>query len=439
VSNKVRVYDGKSAKESSGVYNMKKAIYIGIIIVAVLGGYYGVNAVFTISPEIPTALVTKGEFVVSQTANGSVDAKRAYVVSAPRMRGLQITWLAPEGSMVNEGDPVVKFDATEQLADLAENESALKIAKTTLERSKREYDIQEKQLNLDLKKAQRNYDEMKHEAPKVAEEAKLELELAELNFNQKLQQLKGDVEKAQLEVQRAEERVNQTQREVDMTTINAPIPGMVVYLEIWKGGSMSKVQEGDSPWPGQGLVNLPDLGEMVVNAAVSEVDASAIDSGQTAIVRLDAFPDKRYKGIVNKKGTLARRKEPGSKINVFDVEVLILDHDEQVKPGMSASAEIIIDRIPDVVQAPIEAVFEREGEVVVFLDNKDKIPVEAGRRNDMYVEINSGLKGGERVCLVDPTAEEVKLPGDEATEPELNKGRQPNTSTPNRGRGRRGR
>ena len=42
-------------------------------------------------------------------------------------------------------------------------------------------------------------------------------------------------------------------------TIKAPIPGLVVYLEIWKGGTMDKVQEGDSPWPGQGLINIPDL------------------------------------------------------------------------------------------------------------------------------------------------------------------------------------
>ncbi|MCK4657273.1 MAG: efflux RND transporter periplasmic adaptor subunit, partial [candidate division Zixibacteria bacterium] len=384
----------------------------------------GVNAVFSISTEIPTALVTKGEFLISLDVNGSVDAKRAYTVAAPRIRGIQITWLAPEGSMVNEGDPVIKFDATQQIADLTDNESSLKIAMTTLERAEREYTIQEKQLKLDLKKAQRNYDEKKHEAPKLAEEAKLELELAELNFNAKLQQIQSDVAKAELEVQRAQERVNQSQREFDQLTMEAPIPGMVVYLEIWKGGTMGKVQEGDSPWPGQGLINLPDLAEMVVNAAASEVDASSVDSGQSVIIVLDAFPDVEYEGMVCKKGTLARRKEPGSKINVFDVEIDILADDEQIKPGMSASAKIVIDRIPDVVSAPLESVFEREGEVFVYLDNEKKREVEVGRRNDMSVEILSGLDGGERICLTDPTLGEQGLPGDRASEPELNKGRQ---------------
>ncbi|MBU1318731.1 MAG: efflux RND transporter periplasmic adaptor subunit [candidate division Zixibacteria bacterium] len=403
---------------------MKKSIYAAIIVVAVLGGYYGVNAFFTISTEIPTALVAKGEFVISQKANGSVDAKRAYTMSAPRIRGLQITWLAPEGAMVKEGDPVIKFDATQQQADLTDNESTLKIARTTLERAQGEYSIQEKQLKLDLKKAQRNYDEMKHEAIKLAEEAKLELELAELNFEAKLEQIKADVEKATLEVQRAQDKVNLARRELDQLTMNAPIPGMVVYLEIWKGGSMSKVQEGDGPWPGQGLIQLPDLSEMVVKAAVSEVNASEIDSGQAAIITLDAFPNVQHQGVVTKKSTLARRKEPGSKINVFDVEIAILENDKQIKPGMSASSKIIMDRIADVVSVPLEAVFEKEGEIVVYLGNKDKRSVEVGRRNDMNIEILSGLDGGERVCLSDPTVEELDLPGDVATEPELNKGRQ---------------
>jgi len=421
---------------------MKKILYPAIAILVIIGGYLIVGAVFSTNPEIPMAIAEKGEFVISLNANGSVDAKRAYTITTPRIRGLQITWLAPEGSMVEKGDPVVKFDASQQLADLSDYESSLKIAQTTLERTSQEYTIQEKQLTLELKKSQRNYDEKKYDAPKLAEEAKIELELAELNFKAKLDQIKSDVAKAELEVQRAQDRVDRARKEVEQTELNAPLPGMVVYLDIWKGGTMSKVQEGDSPWPGQGLINIPDLSEMVVKAAVSEVDAAKVDSGQDVDVVLDAFPDTKYEGNVISKGTLARRKEPGSKINVFDVEISIISKDKQIKPGMSASCNIIIDRIPDVVSVPLEAVFEKEGEVVVYLSNKKKRAVEVGRRNDMNIEITSGLKGGEKICLIDPTLEEQGLPGDKATEPELNKGRQlegGNQKKPPQGRRSRGR
>jgi len=402
---------------------VKKYVYIAVIIVIILVAYYGVIAVFSTSYDIPTDFVNNGEFIISVKASGRIDAKRNYTISAPRIRGLQITWMAPEGSMVKKGDPTIRFDATEQMNELTDHQSNLKINQTTLDRARKEYTIQEKQLKLELQKAERNYDEQKHEAPKLAEEARLELELARLNFQAKMDQYQSDVEKSELEVKRAEGQVTMAQKELDQMTIVAPMPGMVVYLEIWKGGTMGKVQEGDSPWPGQGLINLPDLSEMIVDSYVSEVDASKVDTGQVVQVVLDAFPDTDYQGTVTKKATLARRKDYNSKINVFDVEITINDHDDNLKPGMSSSAKIIIDRIDNLVSVPLEAVFEKEGQTLVYLKNKKEVEVEVGRRNDMQIEIISGLEGGEEICLIDPTLEEQGLPGDKATEPELNKGR----------------
>lgn len=410
---------------------MKRWLTIGIILAVILVGAYGVNAIFSTSADLPTAIAANGEFVISLKANGTVDARRAYTVSAPRIRGLQITWLAPEGTMVTEGDPIIRFDATQQMADLKDNQSTLKINQSSLERSQKEYEIQEKQLKLEKQKAQRKYDEMKHEAPALAEEARLELELAELNFQAKLDQISADIEKAKQEVSRAQDKVSLAQKELEQMTIMAPIPGMVVYLEIWKGGMMGKVQEGDSPWPGQGLVNLPDLGEMIVKATVSEVDASAVDSGQAVQISLDAFPEVTYEGEVIKKGTLARKKDRNSMINVFDVEILFKEQDENLKPGMSASSQIIVNRIPEVVSVPLESVFEKDGKTVVFVNGDKKREVTVGRRNDMMIEIVDGLEGGEKVCLVDPTLDEQGLPGDRATEPELNEGRNPALSGSN--------
>ena len=403
---------------------MKRLIIVGLAVVMVLGGYLVVNAIFTKSYEIPTATVLKGELLISQKVSGVVDAARAYTISAPRIRNLQITWMAPEGSRVNEGDPVLKFDATQQLSELNDQRSSLKINQASLDRARQELNIQQKNLELELQKAERKYDEQKHEAPKLAEEARLELELARLSYDAKLDQLKSDVQKAELEVDRAKEKVTLSEKELAQMTINAPIPGMVVYLEIWKGGQMGKVQEGDAPWPGQGLINLPDLSEMIVDATVSEVDAAKVDSGQEVIISLDAIPDTVFTGEVTSKGTLARRKDYNSKINVFDVEIAIKDKDSRLKPGMSASCRIVVDRMEDVLRVPLESVFEKEGQTVVYLDNKKERPVTVGRRNDMEIEIAEGLDDGDRICLVDPTLEEPTMPGDKATEPELNKGRQ---------------
>ena len=114
---------------------MRKLIYVVVILVVILGGYLGVNAIFTHSYDVATTTVSRGEFLVSLNVAGEVDSKRAYTLSAPRIRNLQITWLAPEGSMVKVGDPVIKFDATQQIADLAEHDSELKINQAALERA----------------------------------------------------------------------------------------------------------------------------------------------------------------------------------------------------------------------------------------------------------------------------------------------------------------
>jgi multidrug efflux pump subunit AcrA (membrane-fusion protein) len=178
---------------------------------------------------------------------------------------------------------------------------------------------------------------------------------------------------------------------------------------------------------------------MIVNATVSEVDASQVSEGQEAIITLDAFPDAPFRGKVTRKGTLARRKEQGSKINVFDVEIAILDTDERLKPGMSASTRIVVERLEDRVSVPLEAVFEIEGRPCVYLANRKSRPVQVGRRNDMEIEILDGLTGDETVCLVDPAiARRGGLPGERATEPELNRGRTPAAAPGGTRRERRG-
>ena len=111
------------------------------------------------------------------------------------------------------------------------------------------------------------------------------------------------------------------------------------------------------------------------------------------------------------------------RINVFDVEVTINEHDERLKPGMSASSRIIVERLQNVVSVPLDAVFEKDGQTVVFLEDGKRTDVTVGQRNDRHIEVIEGLSGDEEICLVDPTLEEQGLPGDKATEPELNKGR----------------
>ena len=399
---------------------MKKYISLAVILVVLAVAVIWVSRISGSSRNIPTTKVTRGEFLVSLAENGKLAAKRSMTVSSPRIRGtLQIVKLVPEGTQVKEGDFLVQFDPTEQETMLRDAEAELKIAEANLHKAQAEYEMEMRQLELDLKKAGRTYSEKLSEAPVIRKEAEMELELAQLKHDNKKQTLQAEIEKMSVEVDKARDKKETTTRDLGKMTLTAPIPGLVVYLEIWKGSSMSKIQEGDNPWSGQGLIDLPDLSTMIVETTVSEVDISKMKKGQKVNITLDAIPGPIFTGTVIDIGTLAHRKQRGSEINVFDVDVEIDSTDERLKPGMSAKADIIVEVFDSVLAIPIEAVFERDDTTVVYTKGGKKIPVTLGARNDQSVIITAGLNEGDEIALVDPTrkAEDVELKGTDKKAP----------------------
>ncbi len=406
---------------------MKKYIIAGGITIILLIIGYKLLGFGQSSRPIPTTRAQQGKFVVSLVANGQLDAKRSITIYAPRIRGnLQIVKMTPEGTIVNKGDFLVQFDPTEQETKLRDATAGLKIAGANLDRAKAQYDMDVKQLELELKKTERSFSEKQSEAPVIRKEAELELDLARMKYETQKKVLESDIQKQQVEVDKAGDQKNQATRDLQNMTLTAPVPGLVVYLEIWKGSTMAKVQEGDNPWGGQGLIDLPDLTTMIVETSVSEVDVSKVQKGQTCQIRLDAIPGPLFTGHITDISTLARAKERGSRINVFDVEVLIDSTDTRLKPGMSAKVDIIISEFPDVISVPIEAVFERDDTTMVYAKGGRKIPVGLGPRNSTSVVITSGLKADEEICLVDPTRkigeEELTKPGT-ASPPQGRQGR----------------
>lgn len=373
---------------------------VPIVIIFVVYQIYGYTGS---SSPVPTMKVERGQFIVSLAENGRLDALKSVTISAPRIRGgLQVIKLAKEGSIVEEGDFLIQFDPTEPETRLREAESELKIADANLERARGQFEIDIMQLELDLKKAERIFSEKQSEAPVIRREAELERDLAQLKYKTQGKMLQAEIRKQQVEVDKATESRDRANRDLKKMTVTAPIPGLVVYLEIWKGGTMEKIQEGDAPWGGQGLINLPNLSSLIVETNISEVDVSRIKLDQRVELRLDAVPGPVFEGKISDIGTLAHRKERGSRINVFDVKVLLDSTDDRLKPGMSARVDIIIDIFEDVLSIPIEAVFERDDTTIVYNAGGDMIVVSLGLRNDNSVIITSGLEEGDEVSLVDP-------------------------------------
>ncbi len=374
------------------------------------------------SIHIATAGVQQGEFIIDLYLRGEIDAVNSTNISVPRMRrrmSLQIVDLAEEGTIVKRGDFLLQLDTSEAQQKVEEAIDELANARAQLESEKASIASNMAQLESQLERETYNYQQaelslkmMQFEAEAKKQEYQLNMKKAEVDLAQAREKInsqkiidKATLMKAQLAVRQAEMELREAKQALESLTLRAPIDGLVVYKEIWKGGSRGKVQIGDSPWPGMPVIGIPDLSKMMVKVTVNEVDISKIEKGQNAVITVDALEGKSYYGTLSRVATLARREESTNR-KVFDVEVVIDSTDGELRPGMTCDCTIITGRIPDALSVPLQAVFQKEGKTVVFTmgaRSPKMQEVTVGPKSSNYIVIEDGLDQGDRVCLRDPT------------------------------------
>lgn len=379
--------------------------------------------------NIPTYTVKKNDFQVSITESGELRAKNSISITTPRIRGnLKIVYIVPEGTYVKAGDVVVKFDPTEALTNLKEAESNLEVAMSDKEKLLANQKSAMTRLESDLKGAELSYElsklhleQMKFEAPVKQQEAKLQHEQNELSYKKAKQELasqkiiqQSELNKEEVDIQQKKAELEKAKRDLSMLTLTAPTGGLVVYQTNWSTGR--KIMIGDTPWPGMPVVSLPDLSSMESITFVNEVDVSRVKKGLNVLVKLDAFQDSTFKGVVSSVASLGRAKDRNSDIKVFEIDVDIKSHSKILKPGMTTSNTLIIDKIPNVLYLPQESVFEKDGGSVVYVKNGsgfDERKVELGKKSENYVVIKKGIENGETVALRDPNiVPDETMPGD---------------------------
>jgi len=374
------------------------------------------------SANIAVAEVQEGEFIIDLVLRGEIDALNSTNISVPRIRrrmSLQIVDMAEEGSMVKQGDFLIQLDTSEAEQKVEEAQDAVANAKAQLESERATIASNMAQLESQHEREKYNYEQaklslkmMQFEAEAKKQEYELNMKKAEVALAQAKEKIQSQkiidratIMKAELNVRQAEMELREAQQALEKLTLRAPIDGLVVYREIWKGSGMEKVQVGDTPWPGMPVIGIPDLAVMQAEVTVNEVDISKVERGQNAIITVDALEGKSYYGKINRVAALARREESTNR-KVFDVEVTIDSTDGLLRPGMTCDCRIITGRIPDALSIPLQAVFQKEDKTVVFTmgGRTPKMQeVTVGPKSSNFVVIEDGLEPGDLVCLRDPT------------------------------------
>ena len=228
--------------------------------------------------------------------------------------------------------------------------------------------------------------------------AERNLRQVEVTNASELAQVNAQMFEAKERVQRQEARIAHYKRQLENCTIRAPHDGMVVYAQNDRGNS--SVAIGQSVRTRQELLTLPDLKRMRVRTQIHEAVLDQVRAGLSVALKVDAFPNKTYEGIVERVAVVPSSRS--NSVKTYDCIIQIPTEVEKLKPGMTAVAEIHIDRIKDALSIPVQAVVQIDGDTWCYVEKGGKIErrdLVLGRNNDKFVEILDGIAGNDRAVL----------------------------------------
>lgn len=379
---------------------MTRGTKIGAAVVALaVVGLIGVNVVQSKKKKAPAVTIEKVERTDLKslvTSTGKIEAQRKVDLSANVM-GQIVNLAVREGDVVEKGAFLLQIDQTQRQATALSAEESLKAlffdrdaARARAEEAQKAYE-----------RVQRSFrDEIVPQAD--VDTAKAAADAAEAN-----------VKAVERRIEQARATLNGARDELSKTKMTAPMGGVVTALPVEEGeiaviGTMNN--------PGTKLMTISDMSVVEAVMEVDETDVPNVRVGQTAEVRIDAFADRKFSGIVTEVGSSPIQTAGDAAVN-FEVKIQLDDPPAEIRPGFSCSADILTGTAQNVVAIPIQALVvrdkplpegekaklgEREEEEGVYLfQPEDKTvkfqPVESGMLGQTMVEVTTGLEEGQEI------------------------------------------
>jgi RND family efflux transporter MFP subunit len=403
-----------------------KTIAIAILVLAGSGVLLGAVRLGKRTPTVPTIAVKRGEFLDSLQFRGEVKALRSVTISAPSEAGdLQIIKVSSEGTAVKTGDVVVEFDKTKTEQELAQNRSSLKSAEAGTDQARAQARLAEEEDKTTVLKARYAVESAKLEASKQeivskieGEEAKLKLADAEQALREAETKQKSDqalnqatIESTEQASKKAKFDMQRAERALAQMSVRAPSAGTISLLQHWGATGPVTYRAGDRAWPGAAIAELPDATTLRISARVDETERGRLALKQPVTVQLNAIPDRQFTGHIEQIGALASMDFAGGWpfTRNFILEIVLDQTDARFKPGISGQVTVIVDRVPDALTIPAQAIFQKSGQNVAYVwrgTQFEERAIDVARRSGDNIMIAKGVSAGEQVALRDPTAKE---------------------------------
>jgi len=373
------------------------------------------------APGVSSVVVKRGDFRKSLRLSGSVGAVQSYNVQAPRLSGqmassMVITKIVRNGAQVRAGDVLVELDRQNQLKSILDKQAECDNLAQQIRKKQADQAASRAADETELKGAEVDVQTSRVEMRKNEVIPGYQAEINKVNLAEteaKLKQLK-DTFALKREAQAAELRILEIQRDrakmaadysqgnIENMTVKSPMAGLAVLTPVYKGSRMVDPQEGDEVRSGSAIMVVVNPSEMQVTARVNQVDISKVHVGQSAEVRLDAYPDLIFPGKVEGISAIGTPSTYLKRIRYFSVTISIQGSNPKLLPDLTAAVDLQLENAKDVLILPREAVAFRDGEAMVeVLENGKPKPqaVKLGPVSECELVIASGIKEGMTVLL----------------------------------------
>lgn len=369
----------------------KWKIVIGVVVLLAIAGIVTASIQSKSKEGTPVtfAKVERTDLTSKVTANGRIDAKRKVDLSANVM-GQIVNLAVREGDVVEKGAFLLQIDQ-KQLAASAEGAAA----------SMRALFSDRDAARATLAEAQQNHERARSNfAERIIPQAELD------RTRSALDSARANVSSIEQRIQQARANVAAARDTLSKTTMTAPMAGVITALPVEEGevaviGTMNN--------PGTKLLTIADMSVVEAVMEVDETDVPSVKVGQQATVTIDAYPNKTFNGIVTEVGSSPMISATAAQEAVnFEVKIQLENPPAGVRPGFSASADIITGTRNKSLAIPIQALVVREkkeggkskDEEGVYVHKAGKAEFAAittGLAGDTNIEVVRGLTEGQEI------------------------------------------
>ncbi len=397
-------------------------IAVLLIIIAVIGkkaGWFGKSITY----DVATEKVQKRDITEYITANGKIKPETEVKIT-PDVSGEIVELYVKDGDKVRKGQLLLKIKPDTYISVRDRAAASVDAANANLANSQ----AQLEQIRVQYEQARLSFDRNKKLwSEGVISEA--EWETAKSNFEiatANVSAAEQTVLATKYSINSAEASLKEANENLVKTSVYAPMNGTISILNVEKGERVV----GTELMTGTEMLRIADLSKMEVLVEVNENDIVRVHELDTALIELDAYMDKKFKGLVTEIANSAKVSGVSAdQVTSFEVKILLLEDSYReliekgnpipFRPGMSASADIQTEVKANILSLPIQAVTTRldtinktdsitpegknkEPEEVVYVYENGKVTqtkITTGIQDNNYIEIIEGLKEDEEVVV----------------------------------------